>query len=688
MMTLHSIAFLLAALPQEAGAPTLELEGPLNNDAFVLTHEAAQGELARGDRSWQRAQADFAAGTRERGLAYEAWHSALELSETGDAVALALPDEGLSALWPDPEDSHRRRGEGVSYAILRRLHALDERFQGEWRERFGDLAAVELAGAGGSPKRLALVERNHPWTRAAALAGMRLSDLAFERGATADARAWLARASEHAGTEQDSGAALGAALRARITQIEGWTTALPGTPPTPVAQHLELVRSEQLEGLRGAGTRQRLRGGLECGLGFTDSGSVIIQTALGLVHYRDMDLPDGPRILRTRFRDILGDAWNTPFVTTAEGGWPLQPAVTGDTVVVVVGRSIERSRGVSFAEGDALVSSPTNILAHLHIDGSGLPEVEWTLSSAGLRRGDGSLIADNLFESGAWEIQPGPCVHAGRVYVQVRVVRGEGGGEHELWLWAFDLVSGEPLWSRFLTKPSGLPGAGATSRTRQLPTPTQPLTVVDGRVFAGTNAGLGLLFDGVDGRLTWSVRNRRRSAGKRGWTGARRAPQLSGTEGPMLVWTPFDSDHLYILAASADLDGQGLLRRSDLAEIAAGAPFPIGSARELIGGSGHELLVLGANGPRRALSAWLPNGERRSSIYLGRGEGFAGSAWTSDRRLLAASDRYLYMFDRELRLLDSRALPDVGGGRGGSVYAHSGQFYVLGQDTLWHFRPR
>jgi len=691
-MNLFSLALLLTALAQDSRAPALEREGPLNNDAFVLTHGAAEAELARGDRSWTRAQADLTAGTRERGLAYEAWHTALELSETGDAAALTDGSGEVSGLWPDPEGSHHRRTEGVSYAVLRRLNGLDELAGREWTERFGPLAEVALTSAGGIAERLARVERNHPWTRAAALASLRLSDLAVERGETADARTWLARAGEHAGKLDGSAGTTDSrvrkAIRQRLMLIDEWTSTLPVEAATPVANGMELVRSEHLEGLRGVGSRQALRAGLESGLGFTESGSVIIQTPIGLVHYRNADLPDGPRVLRTRFRDLLGDAWNTPYVTTAEGGWALRPAVTGNDVVVVVGRSIPNSRGVSFAEADPLRSSPTNILAHLRIDGSGLPVVVWALSSAGLVRADGSVIEASLFGAREWEVQPGPCVYAGRVYVQVRIVSGARNGEQELWLWAFDLSSGEPLWSRFLTKASGLPGSGTGSRSRQLPTPAQPLAVVEGRIFAGTNAGVGLLFDGVDGRLVWSIRNRRRVASARGWTGARPAPQLEGTDSPMLVWAPFDSDQLYVVSASPDLDGRGLLRRGDLAPIAAGSPYPIGSARALLGGSDHELLVIGASGSRRALGAWSAGGERHSSLYLGRGEAFSGSAWMSERRLLTASDRYLYVFDRDLRLLDAQALPDVGGGRGGSVHARAGQTYVLGRDTLWHFRPR
>ena len=684
--TLASLVPTLAyALVAQGTSLPFDLEGPLNNDAFTPVSERAQEELDRGDRSWKRALADTMAGTRERGLAFEAWHTALEESAVGDAAALSSPDVEVHGLWPDPDETHARRTEGVAYAVLRRLHALDELAATEWVERFEPLSEVALERAGYRAGFLARVERDQPWTRGAALAALRLSDLALERGATEDARAWLTRADEHARGRSE----IEAAIRDRRAVLANWevTRGAASTPTEPDA--LELVRSERLERIASNGLRQTLRGGLEPGLDFTDAGTVVIQSPIGLVHYRGDARESGPRTLRTRFNDLFGEDWNTPFVTTAEGGWPLLPVVTGRDVVVVIGRSIPRSRGVSFADGEERAPSPTNILARLELDDSGLPEVAWTLTQEGLRDADGTVLEADPFESRAWEVQPGPCVHAGRVFAMVRVTRGKGDGENELWLYAFELRTGAVLWSRFLTKASGLPGDSST-RSSQLPSPAQPLAVVGGRIFAGTNAGLGLLFDSVDGRLVWSFKNRRRTRGEAGWPGARRPTVLELEGSPVVAWGPHDSDRLYTLAAVPDLEGLGIARRTDLAPIAGGAPYALGQAEEVAGIASDEVLVVGREGARAAVSGWSATGERRASIYLGRGESFTGGPWSSPGRVVAASDRYVYLFDRDgdLRLLDALPLPDAGGGRGGSVYALGDQLYIIGQDTLWHFRSR
>ena len=676
------------ASAQERDRP-FELEGPLNNDAFTPRSERAEEELARGDRSWKRALEDPVAGTRERGLAFEAWRTALEVSETGDAVAMESPDVEVRELWPDPTGSHGRRSEGVAFAVLRRLNALEERSAAEWIARFDPVGEVALTRAGAEPGSLARIERDLPWTRAAAIAALKLCDQHLERGETLDAAVWLTRSERHVRGRD----AIRAALDSRRAVLAQWNAAARRleshtTGSTQAPEALELVRSERLERIPSKGLRQRLKGGLEPGLAFTDTGSVIIQSPIGIVQYRDDARSAGPRLLRTRFNDLLGKDWNTPYVTSVEGGWPLFPVVSGRHVVVVVGRSVPLTRAVSFSD-DRNEPSPTNILACLRLDESDLPEIVWTLSGKGLLNAEGQTIASELFDGPAWEVQPGPLVHAGRVFAMVRVARGENEGENELWLHSFDLATGAPLWSRFLTKASGLPGE-ATSRSRRPASPAQPLSLIGDRVFAGTNAGLGVLFESVDGRLVWSFKNRRRTSNERGWPGARRPLELATDQGRLLVWGPYDSDQLYTLAAEPDLAGLGIMRRADIAPIAAGAPYARGQGHAVGALGANELLVLGFSGSRAALSAWDARGGRIPSIYLGREETFSGSAWASEDRLIAASDRYLYLFDRanDLRLIDARALEDEGGGRGGSVYVSGNRVFVLGPDTLWHFRSR
>jgi len=195
-------------------------------------------------------------------------------------------------------------------------------------------------------------------------------------------------------------------------------------------------------------------------------------------------------------------------------------------------------------------------------------------------------------------------------------------------------------------------------------------------VFVGTNLGLGFLWDAVDGRLAWSIENRRRDPSSPGWAGSRRPPSNPGAEAPSIVWAPFDSDRLYTLRGAPDVMDRGLF-----AEL----PLPIENAADVVGSSGDSFLVLARDGARQAVRCWYPDGTRSTSLFLGYGERFTGPALASDERVLVASDRSLYVFDRtrDLMLLDATPLPTTGNRRGGGVYARGEWVYVVGADTVW-----
>ncbi|MEO6709736.1 MAG: hypothetical protein ABIP42_09155, partial [Planctomycetota bacterium] len=81
--------------------------------------------------------------------------------------------------------------------------------------------------------------------------------------------------------------------------------------------------------------------------------------------------------------------------------------------------------------------------------------------------------------------------------------------------------------------------------------------------------------------------------------------------------------------------------------------------------------------------------ERQDALRLGPEEVFSGRALASDQRVIAASDRALYLFDRskDLALL---AAPTLAGPipRGGNLWAKGARVYVLSSRFVEVFSAR
>lgn len=677
--------------PLRPVAPILD-EGPLRNDTLLPRSEAAQAELVAGDRAWRVARKGGPRLELERGRAFEAWRRALVASVPGESVRL-LDDEGVAeGLWPDPDGTHHRRGEGVEAAVQRRLAALTPADREAWRERFGPGAAAALAGAPYDPAALRRLERGEPLTEGAAVAALRLAEVELEAGRRGAAATWLERAGAHAA--EIAGAD---ALRAAIAERLGTAAALKPAKAREAwrtASRLRLVRSERIQSTRRIGRDPRplpLGRGLEPGAAFLEGGALVVQGPHALLVLPPQALATGaPTEWRRRIADVLDLEVVRPYAAPSAGGWPLLPATQGRDAVLVV------DRGVSGRVlRDLSLPARGNRLACLRFTEDGLALPRWNLGDRTLGREGREPVPTSqvLGVEGRLEFQPGPLIQGGTVYAQARVLLDstqEGalagtsrGGE--LWLFALDLDDGELRWRRFLTRAADLRrdrGSRNTSRS-QVPTSGMPLALVDGVLVVGTNVGLVSAFDAADGRALWSLRTRRREAQDPGWPGSRPplVASLEGARGGGVLVAPFDSDHLYALPAGPALQGG----------IFAGAPEPMGALLDVVAadgvaaGGGVERVFLGRDGRHSALRFRRGAGPLRSSLYLDDGERFTGAALASEQRVYVASDRALYLFDRgrELALLDALSLPDHGGGIGGRVVARGSVVAVVGRDTLW-----
>ncbi|MEW6072995.1 MAG: hypothetical protein AB1726_10455 [Planctomycetota bacterium] len=690
------------AFPQEEeppAPPTLPplAEGPLQNDCFLPTAAAAGEALAAGDAARDRARAARAAGRREEAerelaAAFEGWLAALAASQPGEAVWLA----------PDPAEAHRAT-EGVEQAVLRRLAALAGEEQAAWMARSAAPAAAELrrvAGAAAAaaresssslPAALARLERSFPGTAAAAQASLLLADLALERGEATAAAEHARRGLRHAALA-GSPSPLLAALEARRNGIapRERPAAAPGPAPWETAAALEplgaLVLAEEEPAAGNSPSPER---GVRPGLVFLDDRQLVVQTALRL-HRIAVSPGAAPRLLATY--DLRELAWNAigeveaPRAGREPPGWALAPAAAGERLLLVHGRASPRPGG------------PPNALLCLRLPGAGDwspglsvlgqrpagPVLCWAVS--GERRvGPAGEVESpsSLAGFAGLELQGAPLVAGGRVLVQGRLKDGDVRD----WLLALELAGGELAWSRLLAKGADLGGpAGRFTGGNEPLLAPQPLATAGGRVFAGTHLGAGSLVEALDGRLIWSLRNRRRSPGEGGWGGGS-VPAFPSAGGPgdvELLWAPADSDRLYRLAARP-FGGE----RPAPADLFLAPPRAIGEAEILVGGDAEEAIVLGRSGAARALLAWRRReGRRIASVHLGPEEAFRGRGLAGARRAYASTDRGLYLFDRaaELYCLDYEPLAPAGGPGGGDVFARGSLVVVLGPTALWAFQ--
>ncbi len=671
-------------------------EGPLQNDTFVPRDEAAEAALHEGDRALARSRSSAREDTSRRARleAFQAWQRALEGSEAGAAVAVLEANESGSA-------ARARLFEGVEAGLVRRLSNLAPAELAAWTS-FADQTAAPLferAGFERAATTSALTRRlrGAPATRWAARAALAAGDAALEAGRTQAARAWFERAATHVRLAGSEAAEEASALavrrdylaRGRPAQADepawerGRTLALEEHGFVPLVDDSRFIPRNELQ----------VGAGLRPGAAFFADGSVVVQTPRLL---RLLRTEPGGGLVQARVTvldDLLRSAFDPPGYRNAfpDGpAWPLRPAVAGSFVALVHGADYDGPNALCVLR--VADEEPRDRLALTTAIPSGF-ELVWAVSGDRFGASGGAFrLVDELAPLADGEFQPGPVVVEDRVLAQVRLYDPRG-LDVRSWLVAFELASGRLLWSRYLAKGSDF--ERETSRFRSSGAgerlAAQPLTSSGSTVLVGTNLGLVAAVDALDGRILWKLRTRRRPGHVDGWTGREPLPVL-GTEDELTV-APFDSDRLYRLRARAAIGPD------PLADILAAPPLPSGSAQALVGGDADEVLVLARAGAERTLLA-LRAGERREALYLAPGETFSGHALTGAKRALAATDRGLYLFDRErdLFLLDVASLPRPrtlsGAPRGGSgvprvggdVLARGQRVLVVGPLGMWIFK--
>jgi len=645
-----------------------ESEGPLGNDVFLPSSGEAATLLTRGDRGLARSRELRAAGAppsdvgRALTAALDDWFAALDASEGGGAVAA------------DPTGAEPLT-EGSSYAIRRRLEALDGAERDAWLARFGPAARPSLDGALSAEladlERLGAVERSYPGTPAAARAALACADLLLEAGHGKRAATWLERAHHQGRLAGDP--AVSAAVEARASLL----------PPPPAAAlapweratelvprgSLELRDPEEPAPGRNGVLPQR---GVRPGLAWLGDGRLLVQTA-GLVHELALG-ESGPLLVRSFAPgDLVArelDPWEPPYAGREAPGWTQSPAVRGERVVLVGGRA--------FVPPGTDGEVEPNVLMAIDLEGD-TPRLAWAVSGADRIRGDGPRERDPRLElGGGLELCPAPRIVDGLVLVPGREIGAEG----RAWLFAFDLATGELVWRRFLAqgediaRAGGRFGRGPGARLAD-PGPVE----VAGRLFAATHLGAAALLDLADGRAVWTLGTRRRGGADRGWSAAGPFPL-----GSQILWDPADSDVLYRLEPTP-LAGEPPRRAS----LFAAPPRRRGTAELCLGGDTDETIVLGRTGGWEAVTLWRgAKSDPTDALHLAPPERFRGRGLVGRERVLACSERGVYLFDRtrELYLQDYVPLEPDGPAAGGDLYARGELVCVLGAGRLWLFRAR
>ncbi|MBK8180713.1 MAG: hypothetical protein IPK67_17830 [Planctomycetes bacterium] len=678
--------------------PATQVEGPLNNDAYLPVDAAAESELSRGDQA-------FAAALSGKGLpgkgtengdpaarwttALEAWRNALVRSAPRSCVApRPTTAPGEVSPWPTADGGPDRHTEGLELAVFRRLAALPPDGRAAWRARFSPLAQQALSRAGRSPEALARVERELCATEGAVQAALGLSELALEEGEIERARSWLGRARRHWELliEEDARASGGESSTAEVSRKGALQAAidrrLAALPPgrEPAAQDFEGASTltslvlRELEPARGSSVRARALGsGPQAGLGFLENGAALLVTPGNLWV---LGLGDGSLGGPFDHRAWLESAGFSAPTAVAPGnapGWRMDPAMDGNSAIVVVGRSL---------------AGRPNLIARVKFDprGNGAPELLWArrASPAQLDPGPAREIPQAVEHPSGdeYEFGPGPLWLDQQVLVLVRRA-GAASGERELELRAYDPETGALLWSHFLGKGGERVRDAGRFAARGAPSmPAEPLLLTQAGVLASGQLGFAALVDPLDGRPVFSVRNHRRDPSRAGWTGWGAAP---APQGVLAGWAPADADYLYLLRTAENAadgpPGTGPLART---------PAPIGEAEGLVDADASGALVIARSGARWVLSRLdFESGGRVDALRLGPEECFTGRALATPSRVFAASDRALYLFDRT-RDLELLAAPALGGAtpRGGNAYGRGNRIVVLSTRQVELFEAR
>ncbi len=674
-------------------------EGPLDNDCFLPSLPEATKDLLAGDRLLERArealhrerQAEF---ERLLGNGFERWHEALAKAPSGASVFIETRAVAV-----------RRVTEGLRHALRRRLEELGDAERHTWTRRFansGETALQMALDRGALEADLLEVQRLFPGTRAAASAGVLAFDRNLESGHGTLARAHISRARWHARFCESESAQRALLAREEVLfpvtgerEPEAWQRAHRLRYTDSISILPETPRSRRLHG-PGIGVRP--------GLCFLADGSFIVQ-ASNQVHQLRLD-KDG-QLERVRVFEpekLLGGfaPWlDERLVRPVPPGWALTPCSDGQTIVFIHGRTLgDGDRNALFCVD---LPSPEEIERRGIESAPPLPQLAWAIVGDLRVRADGEVeeIAA-LADLPQLEYQPGAVIHGERVFVMARASEGD----IRAWLLAFDRGDGALLWKRLLAKGADLlPDAGrlggsgglyggASQGLLLVPQGTSgPAGQGEVRLFCGTHLGAGALVDTLDGSPVWTLKNRRRDARVRGWSGA---PPRLGADGTIL-WNPADSDRLYTLHAGpipltfSILDGTtapGAESLPDTTHLFEAPVRPLGEALTLLGGDREESLVLGRARSEKTVSSRRPGRDRIDGLYLAQEEAFAGEGLVSPSRLLFSTTRGLYLFDREreLYLLDYQPVPRGGEApAGGDIYAQGAWILVLGRHLVWAY---
>lgn len=642
------------------------------SDTFVPLHEEARDDLAIGDRALQRARGSQS--TRDWNETFDAWQSALERTTVGDRVPLAVQQES-DEVWLDTEGNFARRSEGVAVAVLSRLTRLTQEERRGWRERFGELASNRLLEAPYAAGPLANLERNLPATRAAAIACLRLADLALEGARPESAKTWLERARQHTAL-----AALDAPFAEAFAQRDEFVATL---APERVVEPWE--RASKLEEIREVDLRARTIGtppkgsgfdrGLISGGVFLDDGRFVVHHPLAVFVVEESGIT-GPIFEPRKLLEAFPRQSGATFAPSGQA-WPLDPTTDGHDLYFVLGR--------------AIVAGNTSAVCRLTPPPAvgEAASLAWVLSTHGHADADQKITRlSTLLEPGTWEFQPGPKIFESLLIVQARqwLPVGEGAATSvdtsrpRCWVLALDIETGFPVWTRFLGKGSDVQQDFGTRFGGARPAaPAQPVALQGNRAFCATGVGLGVCLTLPDGRIEWSFSPKRRDSEQHGWVRAHRPGFVRGEAGTSILWGPPDSDELYWLRASADLGGDGLETF---------LPAPIRNARAVVPGGTESAVLLGFSGAKRSLSSLDPNtGEVARALDLRRTEEFRGPSLATPWRVLLCTDRSLYLFDRtrDLLLMESHGLRGGDSLGGGTLVAKGNRIAVLGENRVYLF---
>lgn len=671
----------LLSLPAGARGIEDEPEGALQNDSFQPTNLTAEELYAGG-------LGDVAAGRLDAG--FEGLRSTLGATRPGEGLRL-LATEGTP-----------RTVLGVEAAVLFALDTFDATQLAAWCARFDELARESLA-SGAAP---ADIERRFPGTAAALGAALLVADEALEAGRSEAAATYLARAERHAALRARAGlstpdaAAVAAAIARRRAALAarrpdtrpeaghtlGATWDQVVALPRPAVLPFEFAGDEDpyLADLIGSPAKLSLsRGpglGLRPGLVALGPARVAVQTAAGL-HVLDLTLAQRDFVFEPK--KLVEPAFGPIGLSRSarrggEPGWPHVPRLGGDELVLVVGRT-EAGRGPNALCALSLSSLTPPVTPEASNQATNV-RADWMISGSRLYRGERFVDAPLLAPLEDAEIQPGPAIVGDRLVFEARVLDGDV----TTYLVAVGLANGQPLWVRLVAKGGDLgPAGGARFSQARLPLGgAAPLGVQAGNVLVQTNLGISALFAVADGRLLWSFQHRRRDPDATGWSGL--AP-LSLPQGGFAV-APADSDFAYELGAEAP--------RSPSRSPLLAPPIALESGTDLVAAGDRALIAYALAGGERQLSELrLTQGgavaRRVDSVLLRRDERFVGLPALGPNRILASSNRGLFLFDRtrELYLLDYLAMPSGAGPRqaGGEVLVLGKRLLVLGPGTLWIF---